>query len=72
MYGPLANGGTTVVFEGVPSHPSPARFWKIVDRYAVTQMYTAPTALRALMAEGDHHVTDSSSRESLRVLGVSE
>ncbi len=70
VYGPLANGGTTVIFEGVPSHPTPARFWEIVDRYAVTQLYTAPTALRALMAEGDQHVLESSTRESLRVLGT--
>ena len=60
VYGPLANGGTTVMFEGVPSYPTPARIWEIVDRYKVNQLYTAPTALRALMAEGDDYVTGTS------------
>eukprot|EP00941_MAST-03F_sp_MAST-3F-sp1_P004043 g4043.t1 len=69
VYGPLANGGTTLMFEGVPTFPSPSRLWEIVDRYNVNCLYTAPTALRALMAEGDEYVTNS-SRASLRVLGT--
>ena len=62
VYGPLANGGTTVMFEGVPSYPTPARIWQIVDRHQVNQLYTAPTALRALMAEGDEYVTGTSRK----------
>lgn len=68
VYAPLANGGTTLIFEGVPNYPTPARFWEVVDRHKVEVFYTAPTALRALMREGDQFVT-SSSRESLRLLG---
>ncbi len=68
VYGPLANGGTTLIFEGVPNYPTPARFWEVVDRHKVEIFYTAPTALRALMREGDQFVT-SSSRKSLRLLG---
>ncbi|MDG2521644.1 acetate--CoA ligase [Caulobacter segnis] len=68
VYGPLANGGTTLIFEGVPNYPTPARFWEVVDRHKVEIFYTAPTALRALMREGDHFVTDN-SRKSLRLLG---
>jgi acetyl-CoA synthetase len=68
VYGPLANGVTTLMFEGVPNWPSPARIWEVVDRHQVTQLYTAPTALRALMREGDAHVTGT-SRASLRLLG---
>ncbi|WP_338505072.1 acetate--CoA ligase [Sphingomonas kaistensis] len=68
VYGPLANGATTLMFEGVPTWPTPARFWEVVDRHQVTTLFTAPTVLRALMREGDHHVT-STSRISLRLLG---
>lgn len=68
LYGPLANGVTTVMFEGLPSYPDASRFWQIVDALKVTQFYTAPTAIRALMREGDRFVTNS-DRTSLRVLG---
>ncbi len=68
IYGPLANGGTTLMFEGVPNYPDFSRFWQIIDRWNVTTFYTAPTALRALMREGDSWV-QSSSRASLRLLG---
>ncbi len=68
VYGPLANGVTTLMYEGVPNWPSPARIWEVVDRHRVTQLYTAPTALRALMREGDDFVTGT-SRASLRLLG---
>ena len=52
-YGPLASGATSVMFEGLPNYPAPDRFWNIIDKYGVTIFYTAPTALRALMKEGD-------------------
>ena len=68
VYGPLANGATTMMFEGVPTWPTPARMWEIVDRHGVNILYTAPTALRALMREGDAHVT-ATSRASLKLLG---
>jgi acetyl-CoA synthetase len=68
VYGPLANGATTLMFEGVPNWPTPARIWQVVDRHQVATLYTAPTALRALMKEGDDHVR-STSRASLRLLG---
>jgi acetyl-CoA synthetase len=68
VYGPLANGATTVMFEGVPSWPDYSRFWRVVDKYGVTILYTAPTAIRALMREGDEPVK-ATSRASLRVLG---
>ena len=68
VYGPLANGATTMMFEGVPTWPTPARMWEIVDRHSVNILYTAPTALRALMREGDAHVTGT-SRASLKLLG---
>ncbi|WP_156678551.1 acetate--CoA ligase [Sphingomonas profundi] len=68
VYGPLANGGTTLMFEGVPNWPDHGRFWQVVDRHAVNIFYTAPTALRALMREGDEWVRKS-SRNSLRLLG---
>ena len=68
VYGPLANGATTLMFEGVPTWPTPARMWEVVDRHAVNILYTAPTALRALMREGDAHVTGT-SRASLKLLG---
>jgi acetyl-CoA synthetase len=69
VYGPLCNGATTVMFEGVPTWPTPARMWEVVDRHGVNTLYTAPTALRALMAEGDEHVA-STSRASLKILGT--
>ncbi|MAW88914.1 MAG: acetate--CoA ligase [Phyllobacteriaceae bacterium] len=68
VYGPLANGATTLMFEGVPNYPSPSRFWDVVDKHNVSIFYTAPTAIRALMGAGDEHVTKA-SRKSLRVLG---
>ncbi len=68
VYGPLANGATTLMFEGVPNWPTPARIWEVVDRHGVNQLYTAPTALRALMREGDDFLR-STSRKSLRLLG---
>jgi acetyl-CoA synthetase len=69
VYGPLANGATTVIFEGVPSYPDPSRFWQVVDRHKVDIFYTAPTALRALMGAGDDYVTRT-SRKSLKLLGT--
>ncbi len=68
VYGPLMNGATTVMFEGVPNWPDPSRFWQVVDKYAVEIFYGAPTALRALMREGDDWVKKT-DRSSLRVLG---
>ncbi len=68
IYGPLANGGTTLMFEGVPNYPDSSRFWQICDKHEVNVCYTAPTAIRALMKEGDEPVK-STSRNSLRVLG---
>ncbi|WP_297844129.1 acetate--CoA ligase [Pseudomonas sp.] len=68
VYGPLANGATTLIFEGVPSYPDASRFWQIIDKHQVNIFYTAPTALRALMREGPMPLL-STSRESLRVLG---
>jgi len=68
VYGPLANGATTLMFEGVPNYPDAGRFWQTVDKHKVTIFYTAPTAIRALMREGDAPVT-SWSRRSLRLLG---
>lgn len=69
FYGPLANGATTLMFEGVPNYPSTSRFWDIVDKHNVSLFYTAPTAIRALMAGGDEAVTKT-SRQSLRILGT--
>jgi acetyl-CoA synthetase len=68
VYGPLANGATTLMFEGVPNYPSQSRFWEVIDKHQVNIFYTAPTALRALMGAGDSFVTRT-SRQSLRVLG---
>ena len=68
LYGPLANGATTVMFEGVPNYPDTSRFWQVVDKHHVTLFYTAPTAIRALMREGEAPVKKT-SRASLRVLG---
>jgi acetyl-CoA synthetase len=68
VYGPLSNGATTLMFEGVPNYPSVSRFWEVIDKHKVNIFYTAPTALRALMGAGDAHVKKT-SRKSLRVLG---
>jgi len=68
VYGPLANGATTLMFEGVPNYPSISRFWDVCDKHNVNIFYTAPTAIRALMREGDEPVKRT-SRKSLRVLG---
>jgi acetyl-CoA synthetase len=68
LYGPLANGATTLMFEGVPSYPTPSRFWDIVDKWNVSILYTAPTAIRALMGAGDDFVKRT-DRSSLRLLG---
>jgi acetyl-CoA synthetase len=69
VYGPLANGGTTLMFEGVPNWPTPSRFWEVVDRHKVQTLFTAPTLLRSLMKEGDDFVT-ATDRSSLRLLGT--
>jgi len=69
VYGPLANGATTVVFEGLPTYPDAGRFWQVCDKHNINIFYTAPTALRALMREGDELVKRS-SRKSLRLLGT--
>jgi acetyl-CoA synthetase len=69
VYGPLCNGATTVMFEGVPTYPSASRFWEVVDKHKVNIIYTAPTAIRALMREGDGPV-QKTSRKTLRLLGT--
>jgi acetyl-CoA synthetase len=69
VYGPLANGATTLMFEGVPNYPDASRMWQVVDKHKVNILYTAPTAIRALMREGDEPVKKT-SRESLRLLGT--
>ena len=69
VYGPLANGATSLMFEGIPSYPDASRFWQVVDKHNVNIFYTAPTAIRALMGAGDEFV-DKTSRSSLRVLGT--
>ena len=69
VYGPLANGATTLMFEGVPNYPDFSRFWQVVDKHKVSIFYTAPTAIRALMREGEDPVT-STDRSSLRLLGT--
>ena len=69
VYGPLANGATTVMFEGVPTYPDSSRFWQVVDKHAVTIFYTAPTAIRALMGQGDEPVRRT-DRSTLRLLGT--
>lgn len=68
LYGPLANGATTLMFEGIPTYPSPARFWEVVDKHKVSIFYTAPTAIRSLMGAGVEHVAKT-DRSSLRILG---
>ncbi|MCH2347007.1 MAG: acetate--CoA ligase, partial [Pseudomonadales bacterium] len=69
VYGPLANGAITLMFEGVPTYPDTSRFWQVVDKHQVKIFYTAPTAIRALMREGDEFVKKT-SRESLKILGT--
>ena len=69
VYGPLANGATVLMFEGIPTYPDSSRFWQVIDKHSVTIFYTAPTAIRALMREGDAPVV-STSRASLRLLGT--
>ena len=68
IYGPLCNGATTVMFEGVPNYPTASRFWEIVDKHKINILYTAPTAIRALMSEGNKFL-ENTSRKSLRILG---
>jgi len=69
VYGPLANGATTLMFEGVPTYPDASRFWQVCEKHRVTQFYTAPTAIRALMGQGDDFVTKC-DLSSLRILGT--
>jgi acetyl-CoA synthetase len=69
IYGPLSNGATTIMFEGIPNYPDSSRWWQIIDKYKVNIFYTAPTAIRALMKEGDSFVK-STSRKSLKLLGT--
>ena len=69
VYGPLANGATSVIFEGVPSYPDYSRFWQVVDKHQVNIFYTAPTAIRALLSQGDEYVANT-DRSSLRILGT--
>ena len=69
VYGPLANGATTLIFEGVPNYPDSSRFWQVIDKHHVNIFYTAPTALRALMREGPKPL-ENTSRDSLRILGT--
>jgi len=69
VYGPLANGATTLMFEGVPNYPDASRFWQVVDKHQVNTLYTAPTAIRALMGAGDEFVKKT-SRSSLKILGT--
>jgi len=69
VYGPLANGTTSLCFEGVPNYPDASRFWEVIDKHKVTVFYTAPTAIRALMREGENPVKKT-SRQSLRLLGT--
>ncbi|MDG1323792.1 MAG: acetate--CoA ligase [Porticoccaceae bacterium] len=69
LYGPLCNGGTSLMFEGVPTYPDASRFWQVIDKHKVNQFYTAPTAIRALMGAGDQFVKKT-SRQSLKLLGT--
>lgn len=69
LYGPLSNGATTVIFEGVPTYPDASRFWQVIDKHQINIFYTAPTAIRALMAQGNDFVS-STSRQSIRLLGT--
>ncbi|HEX6549062.1 MAG TPA: acetate--CoA ligase [Gammaproteobacteria bacterium] len=69
VYGPLCNGATTLMFEGIPTYPNASRFWEVIDKHKVNIFYTAPTAIRALMSQGDEPV-QRTSRKSLRILGT--
>jgi acetyl-CoA synthetase len=69
VYGPLANGATTLMFEGIPTYPDASRFWQVIDKHQVNQFYTAPTAIRALMRSGEELVKKT-SRSSLKLLGT--
>ena len=69
LYGPLCNGAQTLMFEGVPNYPDGSRFWQVIDKHQVTSFYTAPTAIRALMALGDEFL-EKTKRNSLRLLGT--
>jgi acetyl-CoA synthetase len=69
VYGPLANGATSLVFEGIPNYPDWSRFWQVIDKHRVTKFYTAPTAIRSILRQGDHWV-HKTSRKSLRILGT--
>ena len=69
LYGPLSNAATSLMFEGIPTYPNPSRFWEVCDKHHISIFYTAPTALRALMAQGDKYVKQT-SRSSLRLLGT--
>ena len=69
LYGPLCNGGISLMFEGVPTYPDASRFWQVIDKHQVNQFYTAPTAIRALMSAGNKFV-ESTSRSSLKLLGT--
>ena len=69
LYGPLCNGGISLMFEGVPTYPDASRFWQVIDKHKVNQFYTAPTAIRALMGAGDKFV-EGTSRASLKLLGT--
>jgi acetyl-CoA synthetase len=69
LYGPLSNGATSIMFEGVPTYPDPGRFWEVIDKYQVNVFYTAPTAIRALAKEGTSHI-EKHSLQSLRLLGT--
>src|SRR5690606_28257192 len=69
VYGPLANGATSLIFEGVPTYPDASRFWQVIDKHGVNQFYTAPTAIRALMGLGDHFV-EKHSLSTLKLLGT--
>tara|TARA_B100001996_G_scaffold144891_1_gene110268 strand:+ start:1989 stop:3899 length:1911 start_codon:yes stop_codon:yes gene_type:complete len=69
LYGPLSNGATTLMFEGVPTYPDPSRFWEVCDQHKINIFYTAPTAIRALIAKGEEYL-ESSNRDSLKVLGT--
>lgn len=68
MYGPLANGATSVLFESVPTHPDPGRYWETVERLKINQFYGAPTAIRLLLKYGNH-IVKKHDRSSLKVLG---
>ena len=69
LYGPLSNGATTLMFEGIPTYPDPSRFWEVCDQHQINIFYTAPTAIRALIAKGEEYL-ENSKRDSLKVLGT--